>query len=296
MNNNDEEDVWTIVKTKKKVKQQCKSNNNDNIINNSNRKKKINQSHRLNHINNYNDDANDNIESYDNIIKVINTTLLLLKETKYYIQILAAIKDTLVIKNSNNNVNYVINEILSLGIGSFSKSSSSLLQLVMALSLSEDLSNNDNDKINCVIFDPIFNDVELSVCSSLGINVSKENKFGKHNASNDNNITLFFMPHCPYRLYCNLLWQNWYNLSNMIMYGNSISSYSLRRINDEKIDVTNCVVCMESFIIEKSLKLDKGNNNQIIPRELHHFENAFNDLRYRFLTLFNFTNNNLISL
>ena len=94
------------------------------------------------------------------------------------------------------------------------------------------------------------------------------------------------MPHCPYRLYCNLLWENWYNLSNIIIYGNSFSSYSLRRINiNDKLDLTNCIVCMESFITEKTLKLEKSNNSQIIPRELLHFENAFNDLRYRYLLI-----------
>lgn len=47
-----------------------------------------------------------------------------------------------------------------------------------------------------------------------------------HNAggfSNDmarSNATLFYMPHSPYRLYCNVLWRNWFDWDRLLILGN----------------------------------------------------------------------------
>ena len=35
-----------------------------------------------------------------------------------------------------------------------------------------------------------------------------------------NPVYLFYMPHCPYRLYCNLLWANWHSLHKIFILGN----------------------------------------------------------------------------
>lgn len=254
-------DDWTIVKTKKKVH---KGNNKHININNKNNKKPI----KLNRII---DDDDDDVNTYDNVIKVINATTIELKRSKYYIKLIESIRSSITSKSSNtsncDDTNYVLKEIVSLGIGAFSKSPSALLQLVMTLCLAQEFlhdTNTDNKcddqhmiKYNCIVFDPIFNDIEVLVCNKLGLAVSKENKYGKHmtttNDDDKKSITMFFMPHCPYRLYCNLLWKNWSNLANIIIYGNSFSSYGLRRMNNSSkdIDLTDCIVCMESFIVEK---------------------------------------------
>jgi len=302
-----DDDAWTIVKTKKKINHSNNnSSSNKNNSNNNNKSKKNKK--KLNQINNDTDD--DDVNSYDDVIKVINATIIELKQSSYYIKLIEGINSSVASKNSNSNDNsssneYKLTEIVSLGIGSFSRSPSALLQLVMTLCLAQEFlqdnendnnnDNNDNDnndgknqtiKYNCMVFDPIFNDVEVLVCTSLGLNVSKENKYGKHtaiidNVNDTNKITMYFMPHCPYRLYCNLLWKNWSHLGNIMIYGNSFSSYGLRRMNNsstKKKDLTDCIVCMESFIVEKTLSLDISRKN--VPKELLHFENAFNDLRY----------------
>lgn len=289
-----EHDEWTIVKIKKNNKSHGSNNNNKR----NNAKKKNTKKSNIVIDNNDDDDGS----SYDDVMKTINTTIIELKRSSYYNKLIETIKTSLESKNSNNISNnisnnndddtceYKLKEIVSLGIGSFSKSPSALLQLVMTLCLAQEFLHDNDDskeanKYNCIVFDPIFNDVEVLVCNSLGLNASKENKFGKHNAVHDNDsqykTTLFFMPHCPYRLYCNLLWQNWSNLANLIIYGNSFSSYGLRRmhaLSSEKTDLTDCIVCMESFTIERSLALDISRHN--MPKELLHMENAFNDLRY----------------
>jgi hypothetical protein len=145
--------------------------------------------------------------------------------------------------------------IISLGIGKICSSPSSLLQLAMVISIQKELSaseeilesfsaiaidsspssasevyNHDGNiktavasikskydfKVN--IFDPLFSDKECEVCRSLGFMVSDANLKGKHPSLET--MTLFFMPHCPYRLYVNLLWANWDNLENVVILGN----------------------------------------------------------------------------
>lgn len=70
------------------------------------------------------------------------------------------------------------------------------------------------------IFDPLFTSKEHEVCRLLDLTVSNENLKGKHSTENTSNPTLFFMPHCPYRLYVNVLWKNWENLEKVFILGN----------------------------------------------------------------------------
>jgi SRR1 len=130
---------------------------------------------------------------------------------------------------------------IALGIGQFCSSQSSLLQLAMLLSIrthqrrlsadgdrgNSSSSSSDNDviiedtserKSNCMIFDPLLSSKEREVCSLLNCPVSSENRMGKHQI--DSGPTLFFMPHCPHRLYINLLWENWSQLDGVIILGN----------------------------------------------------------------------------
>ncbi len=60
-------------------------------------------------------------------------------------------------------------------------------------------------------------DMDLELYGQLGISVLRVNTKGKHAVENQ---TLFFMPHCPYRLYCNVLWANWQNLDYAHIFGN----------------------------------------------------------------------------
>lgn len=130
---------------------------------------------------------------------------------------------------------------IALGIGQFCSSQSSFLQLAMLLSIRShqrtmsadenlndlSLSSSDGEIINedkserrsnCVIFDPLLSSKEREVCTLLNCPVSSENRIGKHQT--ESGATLFFMPHCPHRLYINLLWENWSQLDSVIILGN----------------------------------------------------------------------------
>ena len=136
-----------------------------------------------------------------------------------------------------------LSEVMSLGIGKVCSSPSSLLQLAMASGFQrqqftavapldgrnteELLSTGDHEvtkvdskdiRASFTIFDPMFTAKELKVCETLGFKVSTANLKGKHEAVSG--PTLFFMPHCPHRLYINLLWANWNRLDNLIILGN----------------------------------------------------------------------------
>lgn len=73
-----------------------------------------------------------------------------------------------------------------------------------------------------LVFDPVMGDAERAILAALGCGVLNTNEEGKRScfasvgrgeeeaSSRDRRTpTLFFMPHCPQRLYSNLLWANW---------------------------------------------------------------------------------------
>ena len=113
--------------------------------------------------------------------------------------------------------------IIGLGIGQIVSSPSSLLQLAFTLSLRDEClrllspEGNMNGSFSTTVFDPMFSSLERRLCESLHLSVSMDNKKGMHRACGS---TIFFMPHCPYRLYCNLLWENWDNLEHVFIIGN----------------------------------------------------------------------------
>ena len=136
-----------------------------------------------------------------------------------------------------------LSEVMSLGIGKVCSSPSSLLQLAVASCFQRNqcstvtpvdernteklLSIGDHEvneigikdiRTSFTIYDPMFTTKELRVCEALGFKVSTANLKGKHEAASG--PTLFFMPHCPHRLYINLLWANWNRLDNLIILGN----------------------------------------------------------------------------
>lgn len=108
--------------------------------------------------------------------------------------------------------------IIALGIGSLI-SPVSQLQLAIYLCLCDlYLSPTASNDSKC-IFDPIITSVDRKIYDNLGIPVLTENTKGKHQVTQGKKV-LFFLPHCPYRLYCNILWANWDNLENIYLYGN----------------------------------------------------------------------------
>merc|ERR1712196_298384 len=131
-----------------------------------------------------------------------------------------------------------VGRLVMLGIGRFSESYNALVQLAAGLLIARHLdltrlprSAEDDcassgtavgeqeesliEGFKVSFFEPLMTETERRICTALGVAVLSENVYGKIVATNPSNNaskpkTLFFMPHCPYRLYCNVLWSNWH--------------------------------------------------------------------------------------
>lgn len=114
--------------------------------------------------------------------------------------------------------------IVVLGLGRFSKSKSSLLQLALVLCLEEFCNMNSSHEVPegrmiVRLYDPVFTPLEIHVCKMLGFSVMNDNLSGKVDIPAEESV-LFFMPHCPYRLYCNVIWYHWEHLERIHILGN----------------------------------------------------------------------------
>jgi hypothetical protein len=97
-----------------------------------------------------------------------------------------------------------------LGIGSFSTSSSALLQLAFGLTLCRCFNVPLIE-----IWDPQMSSLDLTLCDRLLLTPNREAP-----GRSISGPTLYFMPHCPYMLYNQVMWSNWNELSNVIILGN----------------------------------------------------------------------------
>ncbi len=205
--------------------------------------------------------------------EAVDKTIVALRKTEFYADCLSKFIEASNIDTSIEAKGEFYEAIVSLGIGNFSESQSSLLQLSFIICISEDLGLLENVFKKSIIFDPVMNELEIKVCDSYHLAVSTDNLKGKHEAITTNNKkTLFFMPHCPYRLYCNLLWQNWYKLSDIVIFGNSFSSYDLRRSETTSNPKLDCVKYLLVLTTESNVSMKWSKSSE------YHFENAFNDL------------------
>ncbi|XP_077016826.1 SRR1-like protein isoform X2 [Tamandua tetradactyla] len=81
---------------------------------------------------------------------------------------------------------------------------------------------------HCLVYDPLFSQLEIATLNALGVAVLSENEEGKRSICG--NPTIFYMLHCGTALYNNLLWSNWSvdALSKMIIIGNSFKGLEER--------------------------------------------------------------------
>ena len=114
--------------------------------------------------------------------------------------------------------------LILLGIGPFGNRQS-FIQMCYSIALKKRLSQFYN-LTQVSAFDPCFTDFENKLLVSFGVSIIKENNFGKISSSNN---AVFYMPHCPFQLYNNVLWSNWDRLQQTIIIGNRFSMYSMRR-------------------------------------------------------------------
>lgn len=165
-----------------------------------------------------------------------------------------------VLNNSLDRVDKQISNIVCFGIGSISSSKISQYQLALLLKL------GDNFECSIEVFDPIFNNSDKAILSELKLVLLSENCEGKR-TQNSNEVTLFFLPHCPRELSNNLLYSNWdpFLLQNCIIYANSFEKV---RINTPRRFLTNYhyILQTENIVSESTVV-----NN-------FHFPDIFNDL------------------
>ncbi|CAM9416300.1 unnamed protein product [Choristocarpus tenellus] len=139
---------------------------------------------------------------------------------------------------------------------------------------------------NMLVFDPAMGKGELAVLSRLGCGVIPQNEEGKRCCFGRDKAgpcpTLFFMPHCPMRLYSNLLWANWSSegFSSFLILGNSLAAYGERIILAEALaDESNCVLRASSLLEEETVVPTPGEARRLRDTELlPHAERAFSDL------------------
>lgn len=112
--------------------------------------------------------------------------------------------------------NSTFESIIAFGLGNLT-SETSKLQLILYLCLCDSLLAESAAEYNKSIYDPCISDFDRKVLELLKVPVLTENSKGKHEISR---TTLFYLPHCPYRLYCNLLWANWDCFDKMYILGN----------------------------------------------------------------------------
>ena len=162
-------------------------------------------------------------------------------------------------------------DLICLGIGRFATSTTARLQLILAMHLKETMRPSQ-----ALIYDPFFTSQEMDICRHFGFELTVENLYGKYEIQRK---TVFFMPHCPYRLYCNVLWKNRDRLRDLSIIGNSFLSYSLRRISieNEKEDKTDLLRILAEYVEEYEVY----DSSDCVRREgiWVHMEHAFNDLR-----------------
>lgn len=124
--------------------------------------------------------------------------------------------------------------LICIGIGNFTLVTNSFIQFLFALCFADDIKNVQMTTIGSFlgVFDPIMTDSELDICKHFDIQsqgeidsyvtthcIQRESQ-DHHMVSFQALKVIYFMPHCPYALYCKLLWLNWNNLSNVVIIGN----------------------------------------------------------------------------
>ena len=200
-----------------------------------------------------------------------------------------------------------VKEIVCYGIGNFITTTSSpsysapLWQLACALLIRDIFStcqyqhqqqqqaqqhqhvDDDVIMIETYYYDPCMTNEEANVLEMLHIKIIPINERGKRVMDSKNNLnssgaststTFFFMPHCPMNLYTNLLYTNWYNLNQVIMFGNNLVSYT-NRLESKPSTGVQILKLLLPYIEQHEIILSKEDVNNAANGG--YFENAFND-------------------
>ncbi|CAM9345153.1 unnamed protein product [Ectocarpus fasciculatus] len=153
-----------------------------------------------------------------------------------------------------------------------------------------------------LVFDPTMGEAEKAILAALGCGLleneegkrcccrccgerGRSDKAGGEDAATP---TLFFMPHCPQRLYSNVLWANWCSraMGSILILGNKISSYTDRLLDARsRVDPTNALLRAGPLLQDIDLLPYPASDRARWRRDvekLPRFERAFNDLALSF--------------
>ena len=148
---------------------------------------------------------------------------------------------------------------------------------------SSNMHSKHQRSVKMLFFEPLMTDLERTILKDvLFVDIIETNERGKRQAGNNGKRTLFYMPHCPMRLYSNVLWANWGELlwsGNAVVYGNNFHGYDDRILsNDERTDPTNAVLKIIPHLVANQIdgltsKASSGVESDLLVK----MENAFND-------------------
>lgn len=136
--------------------------------------------------------------------------------------------------------------------------------------LKEILEDGKKCELKIFLYEPILSLLELEACKKFQIEgFSEEANLDWKFEGNENEKTLFFMPHCEIELYESFLKANWEKrkLEKMILVGNSLESYALRNSEEKMKKKYVCVFHLSKLCSEIPL----SNSDFIV-------DNIFNDI------------------
>jgi hypothetical protein len=223
----------------------------------SNRKGKKKQNHGIAYSNSAGEHEPE--DPVPKVIAEINELCSALQGTMLYAELQEALAST---------SDGIFAEMVLYGLGCIASSHNAKYQFACALLLKQ---QHVAEAGSMSMFDPDLTEACGTVAKHFGCSIISENESGKRSAVSR---TLFFMPHCPMRLYSNLLWANWgSNLGHLTIVGNSFDSYCDRTVDPAiKKDETNCLFQLEGITTELRLALPKSSDHR-----LPHLQTAFND-------------------
>ncbi|RXG68126.1 SRR1-like protein [Armadillidium vulgare] len=159
----------------------------------------------------------------------------------------------------NNEENY--SSIICYGLGKISSCYNAQVQLAFLLILKEYL-NIDN----VLAYDPVFSPSDKKLLNYFHIDVINQNESAKRIVEEK---TLFYMPHCPFSLYNNLIWANLTgnNLKNVFIIGNSFVNMVSDHISSKFNQKYKYISMVEPFVVEcefPKLKCDAFNDTKFV--------------------------------
>ncbi|XP_036322786.1 SRR1-like protein [Rhagoletis pomonella] len=174
----------------------------------------------------------------------------------YFMQAMETVDDSLKVLAGKEK----FSRIVCFGIGPFSRNFQALHQLAFIICAQRHYCIEE-----AIYFDPVFRECEKQILKHLNCALMTENCEAKYAVDE---LTLFYLPHCPNCLTNNLLWRNWRprNLKHVVLINNSFESLSLSKP-------------------ERLLRLDSGFILELLPyvkefqlEDDYETHNVFNDL------------------